>query len=241
LELLKPPLTFDPVIVTKTHFYQFLTVNIMARFQKGILGGFSGTVGTVVGATWRGIDIMRSRPKKTNRNPTPAQAEQRDRFSLTMDFIDGIRPLLRAYFGQPAAEKSRTNLATAYHLTEAITGAYPALTMDFPKVILSKGELLGLQDTGATPQSGGMIKLNWSDNSGQGEARTDDMIFLGVYNEVKKLWQTRQAAEARVTGSYTVDLPDSWVNDTVHCWIGIASVDNKKYSNSEYFGSIVLV
>ena len=35
----------------------------MGTFKKGILGGFNGTVGTVVGSNWKGITVMRSRPK----------------------------------------------------------------------------------------------------------------------------------------------------------------------------------
>jgi hypothetical protein len=34
----------------------------MGKISKGILGGFSGTVGTVVGGKWKGIDYMRSKP-----------------------------------------------------------------------------------------------------------------------------------------------------------------------------------
>jgi hypothetical protein len=30
----------------------------MGKIKQGILGGFSGTVATVVGATWKGIDYM---------------------------------------------------------------------------------------------------------------------------------------------------------------------------------------
>ena len=30
----------------------------MAEIKKGILGGFSGKVGTVVGANWRGTNIL---------------------------------------------------------------------------------------------------------------------------------------------------------------------------------------
>ncbi len=35
----------------------------MAEIKKGILGGFSGKVGTVVGVNWRGKDIIRSYQK----------------------------------------------------------------------------------------------------------------------------------------------------------------------------------
>jgi len=33
----------------------------MAKIEHGILGGFSGKVGTVIGGTWKGIDFMRSK------------------------------------------------------------------------------------------------------------------------------------------------------------------------------------
>ena len=42
----------------------------MANISKGILGGFSGKVGTIVGANYRGKDIIRSVPKKSGRKPT---------------------------------------------------------------------------------------------------------------------------------------------------------------------------
>ncbi|HJV78940.1 MAG TPA: hypothetical protein VJ602_11205 [Paludibacter sp.] len=34
----------------------------MAIFSKGILGGFSGKVGNVIGSTWRGKDVLRNLP-----------------------------------------------------------------------------------------------------------------------------------------------------------------------------------
>ncbi|MBC8006319.1 MAG: hypothetical protein H7X84_12660 [Verrucomicrobia bacterium] len=36
----------------------------MAKILNRILGGFSGKVGTVVGACWKGIDHMRALAKK---------------------------------------------------------------------------------------------------------------------------------------------------------------------------------
>ena len=37
----------------------------MGTIKQGILGGFSGKVGTVVGSSWKGISYMRG--KTTNR------------------------------------------------------------------------------------------------------------------------------------------------------------------------------
>ena len=49
----------------------------MARISKGILGGFSGTVGTVIGGSWKGIAYMRSMPSSRKSSSTVKQKEQR--------------------------------------------------------------------------------------------------------------------------------------------------------------------
>ena len=40
----------------------------MATFNKGILGGFNGKLGTVVGTSWKGISIMRSQGHRKSGN-----------------------------------------------------------------------------------------------------------------------------------------------------------------------------
>ena len=45
----------------------------MGRISKGILGGFSGTVGTVVGGNWKGIDYMRSKTTSRKSGSSIAQ------------------------------------------------------------------------------------------------------------------------------------------------------------------------
>lgn len=59
----------------------------MARITKGILGGFSGKVGTVVGASWRGQDIIRSMPKPSSRKATGKQMLQQLKFKLVIGFL----------------------------------------------------------------------------------------------------------------------------------------------------------
>lgn len=70
----------------------------MAKYLKGILGPFTGLVGTVVGATWKGIQIMRSRPVKPGGIPTEAQERQRAAFALTMQFLRPIADVLTIGF-----------------------------------------------------------------------------------------------------------------------------------------------
>lgn len=72
----------------------------MATFSKGILGGYSGKVGNVVGVRWRGKDILRSLPSKNTQAATQAQLNQRDRFTVAMRFVTPIKDILSAYFGK---------------------------------------------------------------------------------------------------------------------------------------------
>jgi hypothetical protein len=42
----------------------------MRKYSKGILGSFNDLIDTVVDSSRKGIDCMRSRPKKANRYQT---------------------------------------------------------------------------------------------------------------------------------------------------------------------------
>jgi hypothetical protein len=64
----------------------------MGHIKKGILGGFSGTIGNVVGANWKGIAYMRTRPQKIKNPRTPAQVEHRRKFAYVVNFL---KPLIQ--------------------------------------------------------------------------------------------------------------------------------------------------
>ncbi len=62
----------------------------MGTIQTGILGGFNGTVGTVVGANWKGISVMRARQKGRKTTFSPAQLQQQARFALMINFLNAF-------------------------------------------------------------------------------------------------------------------------------------------------------
>ena len=52
----------------------------MGIISKGIPGGFSGTVGTEAGGSWKGISFMRSVPNTRKRKFSQAQLERQAKF-----------------------------------------------------------------------------------------------------------------------------------------------------------------
>ena len=70
----------------------------MGTIKKGILGGFSGKVGNVVGASWRGIEYIRSLPSSVRNPRTEAQVTQRTRIALIGKMMKSIVPIIRIGF-----------------------------------------------------------------------------------------------------------------------------------------------
>ena len=63
----------------------------MGKLNMGILGGFSGTVGTVVGSTnKKGDDIIRVKTKRTRTSNTEGQVNQRTKFRLVTGFMQEL-------------------------------------------------------------------------------------------------------------------------------------------------------
>ena len=59
----------------------------MGKIKQGILGGFRGKVGTVIGASWNGISYMRGLAQSHKNPKTAAQTKQRGFFREVLDII----------------------------------------------------------------------------------------------------------------------------------------------------------
>ena len=136
----------------------------MATYNKGILGPFNGKLGTVIGVTWRGMDIMRSLPKKGNHLPSATQLLQREKFSFVTDFLQPINPVFNRYYGTNAGQKTRLNNAMSYHMKEAVDYVDPDFVLKYNKVQISKGELPGLQNPVVAAVGNNKVQYTWEDN-----------------------------------------------------------------------------
>ncbi|MCL2728360.1 MAG: DUF6266 family protein [Bacteroidales bacterium] len=213
----------------------------MGKIRKGILGGFSGKVGTVVGASWRGIAYMRSLPLKVRNPRTQPQLEQRSKFALTLDFLKPITGLLRIGWKLYSHKQSPFNAAISYTIANAITGSYPSYAINPSKVMISRGALSPAVDAAATAaSSGGSIYFDWVDNSGSSTAKVTDKALVAVINPTKSEAVFDTAGATRTDASQSVNTPANWVGDTVHAYMGFISEDGKDVANSVYLGTVTV-
>ena len=102
----------------------------MGKISQGILGGFSGKVGSVVGANWKGINYMRSKAVSVANPRTEGQVKQRTKFSVTLNFLQPITDFLRVGYKMYAIKKTAFNAAMSYFINNAITGESPDFSID---------------------------------------------------------------------------------------------------------------
>ncbi|MDR6966127.1 hypothetical protein J2X31_000120 [Flavobacterium arsenatis] len=210
----------------------------MGTYNKGILGAFSGKVGPVVGANWRGKDVLRSLPKKSKKEPTEVQLRQRQKFAFVTAFLTPLTPMMGRYFGQKSGDRSKRNMAMSYHMKEAVTYNGAEWEMVYPKVQISKGELLGVAVPVATAEAGGIIRLEWKNNSGQATAKADDELVAVVYDPLNKTSEMFFKVGLRADEQGELQVHDSLIGMEVHCWIAFVSTDEKRYATSNYLGTI---
>lgn len=212
----------------------------MGTYQKGILGAFYGKVGTVIGTTWRGKNVMRSLPRRTNRVATLLQRQQREKFTMVANFLLPISTIPGRYFGSRGGLLTQKNQAMSYLMKQAALHNGTEPYWDFPKILLTRGDLLGLSSLTATAGTDQELTLNWNDNSGQGNAQVSDRVLAVVYEETSGLIWSAEGIATRDTESVTLPLPTYWSGLAVHVWVAIVAEDDSKYATSQYLGTHTL-
>ena len=110
----------------------------MGKIKQGILGGFRGTVGTVIGSSWNGIAYMKGKPQSVKNPKTDAQLQQRGFFKDLQSLIGQITDeQLQSLFPSVTRGMTRRNMLTRQLAAAAI------VTDDVKSVDLSTLEGIG--------------------------------------------------------------------------------------------------
>jgi hypothetical protein len=204
----------------------------MGKISQGILGGFRGKVGTVIGSSWKGIDYMRGIPSSIANPQTEGQVTQRNKFgacvALAKSVIDSI---IRPIWNKKAVKMSGINLFTKTNLP-----VFNELgeIIDFDNLKFSIGDLplpsnLVIENNGA---GNGAIHVAWTDNSGIGIAAPTDNIRVLVMCD----------GELVVLQGLHFPRETAWANfqipfitgQTVHIYVFFENEAKTKYSTSQH-------
>lgn len=212
----------------------------MGKINQGILGGFSGKVGNVIGGNWKGIDYMRVKPASVANPQTEGQVDQRSKFSTVLKFLQPMKDFVKIGFKGYANKMTQFNSAMSYNLKNAITGSYPDLTIDYANALISRGSLAGVLNGVVDSAGAGNVSFSWIDNSTDGNALATDKSMVLVYNADKDEAIFVTDGATRSSRSQTLTVPDSYSGDQVQCFITFISEDGASIANSKYVGSVTV-
>jgi len=198
----------------------------MARSKEGFFGHISGKIGPVVMATWKGIPYIRSRPARNTSN-SPDQKRQRAMFGLVMDFVKRIRLVVNAGFKWNTRNMTEMNSATSYIMKRAVkvTGEEPEdLELDYPAVLISRGELPPPQQAGAQITQDGSLHFNWHYDERQMPNRGEDrgLALAWCHDLQEGLWAVEDGPLRR-DQTFTLELPDVLSGQAVEVYLGFTS------------------
>jgi len=210
----------------------------MGKISQGILGGFSGKVGNVIGGNWKGIDYMRVKPASVANPKSDGQVDQRIRFNLMLKYLQPLSQFLKIGFKSYAIKMTAFNSAMSYNLNNAMEGVYPDAYINHEKVLVSRGTLTPALNAIATSTVAGQVVFTWVDNSGEGNASIDDRAMLVVCSPdtSEAVYLTDAANRSALTKTITV--PSSFSGKEVNCFLAFSKADQSVVSNSKYAGSI---
>ena len=110
----------------------------MGKIKQGILGGFKGKVGTVIGASWNGIAYMRGLAQSVKNPKTAAQLQQRAYFKDLQGLVGQLTDeQLQSLFPTVMRGMTRRNMLTRQLAAAAV------VTDDVKTVDLSLLEGIG--------------------------------------------------------------------------------------------------
>ena len=158
----------------------------MGKIKQGILGGFKGKVGTVIGASWNGIAYMRGLPQSVKNPKTPAQQAQREFFREVQDLVGQLsHEQLLFLFPESVQGMSRRNLLVKQMSVDPlvaegvkhadladITSLGNAPTADLPDISIS-----------ATRSS---ITISWDAENAWRDTHGDEYPTICLFNVTQK-------------------------------------------------------
>lgn len=186
----------------------------MAILDQGLLGGYSGKLGTTVGASWKGINVVRAYQPNVANPKTPKQVEHRTNFKDWVNLASFLLPThIKPLWDHKAKRMSGYNAFISRNMTNRSSSGYPQAH----SIILSEGIMGQVTDVKAQTEDGTTIRFTWDSELLGLYGDKDDQLFAIVVNTEGELLGFAPAGTTKNTGVavFTVQFETASVGDYV--------------------------
>lgn len=201
----------------------------MGKMRMGILDGFIGKVGTVVGAFWKGKKVMRGYNEFPADPKTSKQELQRAKFGLLASIGGALLHALHLGMKSYSDLHASTELGAFMRLNlNKVSGETPeALEVDYETLSVSEGRLtavaLGEVDF-STPLT---VSVAVDDNYLDPDFNSaDDRLYLAVYSKTGGEAVLSDGTSKRTSESVSVRVPGYWQGHFVEVYAFMKAADS---------------
>lgn len=206
----------------------------MGKIPQGILGGVSGKVGGIVGTSWKGINVIKTKPLTVANPRTAGQIAQRSKFGYATKFASnilatGIKPLWDRFSSRMSGYNAfiKNNVA----IFDDVTPSDPSA------LIFSKGKMGATEITSVAPDVDGIqLVVSWVSGAGQGYKLGTDQAYILKFKPGNELAESIPNAAIRDDQSAVIPLNDVLVSgEEFHFYLAFKRADGTVVSDSSYF------
>ena len=205
----------------------------MAKLRQGILGGITGSIGNVVGSSWKGIPVLKQKALSVSNPKTAGQVEQRAKMSsivlLTKLILSGIiKPLWDRFAVQMSGYNAfvRANVSC---FTAGVFTAFSTFVISIGKIGVT--EIQTLAGTSAQQTA----TIGWVNDGGVGFKLATDLAYIIIYNETTDEFVFKSGDSIRtgiaLSADFSVNLN---INDILHGYLAFRRADGTMVSNTGY-------
>ncbi|MEJ7557337.1 MAG: DUF6266 family protein [Pedobacter sp.] len=209
----------------------------MAVIKKGILGGFKGKAGAVVGYRLMEQDIMRGISELRSTEPTKKETANRWKFKTSQTWLQPLTEVLRIGFAGYMENCHGFNGAKSFLSKNAVFGLDPFHYVDPALACISHGSLYSGTGLKAEVTAERIVNFSWDTT---GPFAYNDRAIAVAYDINGKQANYDVSLAKRVEGKAMLQLGEDFEGAEVHVYLGFVTEDRKQRSTSQYLGMFLI-
>jgi len=180
----------------------------MAIVQNPITGRTRKSFGTAVFSKSYGNNTMRSKAMDVRNPRTEGQMRQRNKFSITVELVRQVLPLINEVYAGSLTTMSPFNKITSINVKNAFVGEPPVL--DHTKVVLCDFVSPSVVNVTLTGQDDQVMDITWDPGTTNADDLASSLTFVLFNCDTNQAIIFRDAA-LRSAGTASVTVPSDWV------------------------------
>jgi len=214
----------------------------MGTRSKSILGNIRGKVGYIVLTNWKNILVVKGLPSKTKK-VSDDQRVQRVLFSAVTKFLCKATDIYRLGYQLPKKSNlTPMNLATTYHMANAVVGEYPDFSLELSKIKFTNAIRPTENGWNAklTRETNSHVEVSWELNPfPEKVTQLDDQAVVVIYDSFENGFLMYNKGVQRRGLSFVIDYHTS-AGLEIFYWLFFISANGKFVSETEYLGSVTM-